>query len=134
MTRIQEDNIGYTKPRTHKPRMTSEIRDLMTARRLKSIEVLKKKKHDSFNTHKVLIEFTGRLRKRTTAILRDQNNSIIVDIVNNLEYWKTYVETLFRDNRTSHITVNGDSGPGIMKEVVMYALSRFKSDEAICSN
>lgn len=51
--------------------------------------------------------------------------------MNKLEYRKTYVETLFHDNRVLHITVNDDWGPCITKEQMKYTYSHLKRDKAI---
>lgn len=52
-------------------------------------------KHDSFNLHKKVKEFTNTGRKFTIGKLFNNNNELLVDIDDQKKEWETYISTLF---------------------------------------
>ena len=100
------------------------------AERCSEMEELQRK-HDNFGLHKKIGEITGRRSKQIHGILLDNNNKIITDINDKLNTWRTYIETLFADDRTTgEQTYTYNTGPEIMKEEVRHSIKLAKNGKA----
>lgn len=74
-------------------RRIGESKEIWLSEKFREIEDLQRK-YDSFNVHTKVKEFSDQYRKNTTAILRDENNDIIVDTEIKFYKWKAYVKTI----------------------------------------
>ncbi|XP_060533833.1 uncharacterized protein LOC132706497 [Cylas formicarius] len=91
-------------------------------------------KHDSFNLHKKIKEFTNTQRKQIRGILKDTNNKILVSVEEKIKRWKEYVETLFNDARPYQAPLDHDlnePSPVITIEEVRRAIKIQKNDKAV---
>ena len=110
-------------------RKIREAKERWLSEKCEEIEDLQKK-YDSFNVHKKVKEFTGRYRKKAAAVLRDENNDIIVDTEAKLSGWKKYLETVFQNDRSVDPPEADDDGPDILREEVKHALLHLKNGKA----
>lgn len=97
-------------------------------RKCEEIEELQAK-HDNFNIHKKVKEMAGTSRQKRLNILYDNNGKIITEVEQKLDMWKNYIMQLFKDGRrkTNLESIEGEMGPDIIKEEVIYALNTLKN-------
>lgn len=164
ITQIQDKDIGYHVNNSKKEWMTPEILELMNERRThkanptlyaelnkrirrkcrdakeqwmsekcSEIETLQEK-YDTFNLHKKVKEMANCNKKRPTAILRDQNNDIILGVENKLQRWREYVEELFNDSRPytppAADELMNEKGLEITKDEIIHAVKSQKDGKA----
>lgn len=109
-------------------RKIKEAKEKWLREKCQEIEELERK-HDSFNMHKKVKEFTYTYRKRQVGKLVDENNKLIVDKEEQIEMWEAYIKDLFTDYRHATNTLELD-GPEILKSEVIKALEQTKDGKA----
>lgn len=88
---------------------------------------------DSFHLHKKVKEIAGIYNKRPTTTLRNDQNEPIIDPDELQETWKSYVSSLFSDDRTQstpEVINNIPEGPSILESEVRYAMKLMKNNKA----
>ncbi|KAH1028575.1 hypothetical protein HUJ05_001920 [Dendroctonus ponderosae] len=110
-----------------------EAKQHWLAERCGEIELLQPK-HDLHNVHKKIKEMTGSNRKKTSRILKDNNNIVLMGPDKKLKCWKEYVLKLFSDEQPAqHLQVGeiNETSPGITKEEVKHAILVQKDGKAV---
>jgi hypothetical protein len=77
-------------------------------------------------------EIAGTQKRKQPNTLYNVNGNIITELEEQLKTWKNYIEELFADDRQQSelSNIQGDEGPEITEEEVMYALKRMKNGKA----
>ncbi|KAI5718027.1 hypothetical protein M8J77_015079 [Diaphorina citri] len=87
--------------------------------------------HDSFNQHKKIKEITGRKKARTSGILLNENQELILSINDRLKHWEDYIQELFDDERPkSNGLQNYTSGSDITLDEIEKAIQKSKNRKA----
>ncbi|KAI5754908.1 hypothetical protein M8J77_012531 [Diaphorina citri] len=78
-------------------------------------------KHDSFNLHKKIKEFTGLFHKNNNCVsnLTDDDGNIMINVEDKMKTWKRYIEELFNDNRPdlNEENINSTVTPITIREI-----------------
>ncbi|KAL1447433.1 hypothetical protein WDU94_013960 [Cyamophila willieti] len=132
------NKIEYKRMKKEIRKRCREEKENWLSEKCKDMETLMMK-HDSFNLHKNVKEFTGTNRKMETGILKDEQNNIIIGTEEKLKRWKDYIEKLFSDHersiRSETQTDIGDEEndfrAAISKEEIKHAVKAQKNGKAV---
>lgn len=94
------------------------------------IEVLQQK-HDFFNLHKKVKEFTSTNKKITTHTMINTNGRLIDTTEDKLKEWENYIKILFDDIREDANTSDiNNEGPKILKAEIQNAIKQLKTNKS----
>lgn len=108
-----------------------EAKEKEATDRCAEIETLQAR-YDNFNVHKKIKEMTGSFKKRQIMKITDTHGKIIIDKQEIKKRWKSYLETLFKDQRpeVNHLA-SEFAGPTILIHEVETAINQMKNKKAV---